>query len=149
MSYGREERSWWSRNWFWALGCGCLLLLLVPLGLCSAGVGWFVWTVRSHDAIEAALARAHANPAVVEALGEPLELGWQGSFNFSTDGGVPRVEVDTRIHGPRGEGSFRIRGRKPQDSWEFDRLEIWVDGTDQRIDLLEPGLEARRRPGMT
>lgn len=138
MSYGREGGSWWSRNWGWAVGCGCLTAIVAPLALCAGGVGLFVWKARSHDGFTEALALARAHPAVVEALGEPIEPGWTGSFNFGTEDGVPRIDFETTISGPRGTATLLARGTRPGADWTFERLTVVVDGTGERIDLLAP-----------
>src|SRR3954468_16310911 len=69
------KRGWWSRNWKWFVPVGCLSLFVLFAGFIAA-ICLFVFTVlKSTDVYKEALVRAKADPAVVQALGEPIKEG--------------------------------------------------------------------------
>ena len=115
VRHGQEERTWWSRNWGWVVGCGCLLVVGLPAA-CTAlvgvlGYGYF----RSATPVNETLARVRSDPRVVEALGEPIEWSL-----FSQPGAEIRVdddraEVDLRLSGPRGSGSVHALADRRRD----------------------------------
>jgi len=134
------QRSWWSRNWKWAAPVGCLVLLLPLLA-----IGGFVGTIlaivfgsiKSSDVYEEALARARANPAVVEALGQPVEDGWLVGGNINVNGPSGSADLSAPLHGPKGKGTLYIVATKSAGRWEYETLEVEVDGKPERINLLE------------
>lgn len=139
----RGERSWWSRNWGWAVGGCCLGCLVIPVLLVALfGVGIFTF-IRSAGPTDEALALVRANPEAVEALGEPLDTGWwiMGRVDVSGDSG--EADLTVPVSGPRGEGKLRIEARRRDGEWEFERLDLDVEGrAGPPIDLLK-----RRDPG--
>ena len=136
----QPQRSWWSRNWKWAAPVGCLVLLLPLLA-----IGGFVGTIlaivfgsiKSSDVYEEALARARANPAVVEALGQPVEDGWLVGGNINVNGPSGSADLSAPLHGPKGKGTLYIVATKSAGRWEYETLEVEVDGKPERINLLE------------
>jgi hypothetical protein len=117
---------------------GCVLLGLLVAGAIG-GAAW--WSVKSLDVDDDALRRARAHPAVVEALGEPIERGWgfQGSLDYSGDGGSALIELPLR--GPKGSGKLIIDADRRDGEWHYRRLEVRVEG-GATIDLLEVDVEA-------
>src|SRR5687768_7450173 len=109
-------RSWWSRNWKWALPVGCLL----PIVLCGGGAVLFVTiilgavtgSIKSSDAYAEGMARARANPEVVASLGEPIESGFLISGSISVNGPSGNVDVSIPISGPKGSGTLYIVGTR-------------------------------------
>jgi hypothetical protein len=134
---------WWSRNWKWAVPCGCLALV----ALAAAGAAGFVWLLRtamtSSDAYRLAVERAVEHPAVVEALGEPVEPGWFVGGSVHVTGPTGDADLSIPMEGPKGEGTLFVVARKSAGEWSFERLELETDGG--RIDLLEP--DAPPAPG--
>ena len=133
-----EERSWWGRNWGWCLplsGClGCIGLVVL---LILFAVGSAFMMVRGSEIDALAMEIASAHPAVIEALGEPVErgLGFQGNVHRSTDGG--RVDIRFTIHGPEGRGTLHVKGERRGEEWTLDKLEFRPEGATDWIDLLE------------
>src|SRR6185436_9997466 len=110
---------------------GCLVLLLPLLA-----IGGFVGTIlaivfgsiKSSDVYEEALARARANPAVVEALGQPVEDGWLVGGNINVNGPSGSADLSAPLHGPKGKGTLYIVATKSAGRWEYETLEVEVDG---------------------
>lgn len=142
----REERGFSSRNGLWMCGCGCLTLLLVPVG--CAGLVWFVFTgaVGSFSPWNDALERLNEDPRATAALGEPIETApWSGDGRFggSFDAGIrigdDKASLRIPVGGPRGRGTLHVEAEKDASGeWSYERLELVVEGGATRIDLLVP-----------
>src|SRR3954447_15527694 len=108
------RRSWWSRNWKWAVPVGCL----GSLAVCGGGITIFFFVIygaitgaiKSSDAYEQGMAAARANQEVVAALGQPIESGFWVSGNIDVNGSSGNVEVSIPISGPKGSGTLYIVG---------------------------------------
>jgi hypothetical protein len=132
-----QRSSWWSRNWKWFVPVGCLGILLFPVA-CMGGLAFLLFdTVTGNEVYVEAMARARANPAIVEGLGEPVEAGWQieGNFDLSHDNGSADVVVP--LKGPDGRGTLYIEAEKLRGEWNYLVMEVEIAGGDQLIDLLD------------
>jgi hypothetical protein len=128
-----------NRRWI-LLGVGGCLGLVCLCAAFAAGIGAVVFgAIRSTDVYQEALARARANPAVVEALGEPIEPGWWVTGSIETTGNLGDADFTIPVSGPNGSGRLNAVARKSGGPWEFFRLEVVVDGRSQPIDLLNAG----------
>lgn len=134
-----QQPSWWNRNWKWALPVGCLILLLPPLLLTGfiGGILAIVFgSIKSTDVYEEALARARSHPAVVEALGEPVEDRWWMSGQINTSGPSGSADIAIPLRGPKGKATVYAVASKSAGQWEYHTLEVEVEGRPERIDLL-------------
>jgi cytochrome oxidase complex assembly protein 1 len=134
-----QQPSWWNRNWKWALPVGCLVLLLPPLLLTGfvGGILAIVFgSIKSTDIYEEALARARAHPAVIEALGEPVEDRWWMSGQINTSGPSGSADIAIPLRGPKGKATVYAVASKSAGRWEYHTLEVEVEGRPERIDLL-------------
>lgn len=81
-----QRNGWWSRHWKWAVpllsGFALALFAALILLFMSALLGM----MKSSDAYKHALQEAKANPAVVQALGEPIEESWLTMGDISVNG---------------------------------------------------------------
>jgi hypothetical protein len=121
---------------------GCLILLLPLLALTGfvGGILAIVFgSIRSTDVYQEALARARSSPAVVEALGEPVEDGLFMGGNISVTGPSGSADISIPLHGPKGKGTIYAVASKSAGRWEYQTLEVAVEGREDRIDLLEVG----------
>lgn len=149
MAY-RERKKWYESPWVWVTsGCclGCVVVPLVLVGVFGAGI---FYLFKSTGVRDEAVERARTHPAVVEALGEPIEAGWmiQGSINIHHEGGDPNepsgeADFSLPLSGPEGEGRLYVRARRFGGEWVYEELSLAVEGRGSPIDLLEeaaPGL---------
>lgn len=137
-------RSWWSRNWKWVVPVGCLLPILALGGFLTAILAIVFGSLRSTDVYKETLDSARSHPAVVEALGQPVEDGWFMSGNIETTGPSGSADIAIPVHGPKGEGKLYAVAVKSADRWEYQTLEVAVEGRDGRIDLLQAEAEEPR-----
>ena len=133
----RDDRTtWWSRNWKWFVPTGCATVVLVfALGIVAL-VGFVFGMIKHTGAYAEAVARAKADPAVIEALGTPIEEGFMVSGQISETGPSGTADMSIPLRGPRGAGTLYVEAKKSAGRWEYQRLVFEVGGTRRRIDLL-------------
>ena len=136
-----EEASWWQRNRSWALpvgGCGgCLLLLILLLvGLTVGGGAALLGGMKSSWPYSEALVRAQSDRRVIEALGEPIEARFWLSGSISVTGPEGDADLAIPLRGPNGSATLYSVARKSAGEWSFERLEVELSGSSQRLDLL-------------
>ena len=140
MARHDEPRTWWSRNWGWCVGCGCLLPL-IAVGLLIGGGAWTAKRmVGEHPAIVEAMERLNADARATEALGRPIRAKFfSENTTIRFDGGDDSaLEVRCGVEGPDGAGSVEFRAvPEGEDVWRFETLRLRLDGGDS-LDLLEP-----------
>jgi hypothetical protein len=118
----------------------------VPLSCCSA-VGLFFGgialiivaafgTIRSSGACQEAVARAAAAPAIAQALGSPIEIGW--FVNGTLDPGRS-AELTIPIAGPHGKARIEVVASKATGAWVFSTLTVKLRTTGKEISLVEKG----------
>jgi hypothetical protein len=145
---------WWRRNWRWflpvgALGAAGLVVVLAFFGVIALIVVVALATTRSSGACAAAIARAAADPAVVEALGSPLEEGWLVSGTLDPG---RCAELTIPVSGPKGAATIEVkascarcrraiwpidRERDAANEWVLSALAVGVRSTGRRITILE------------
>jgi hypothetical protein len=92
--------------------------------------------MRSSGAYQIAISRARESPEVVEALGEPVEAGWFISGNINVSGPSGDASLSIPVSGPRGAGTIYLVAEKIAGEWVFERLEVELEGSGERLDLL-------------
>jgi hypothetical protein len=129
--------SWFGRNWKWVVPVGCFSVIAAFVAF-LAGIFLVVFGfLRSSDVYQYALARASSNDAVVEALGEPVEPGWYLTGSIEVQGASGQADVSIPIAGPRGKGTIFVSARKTAGRWDYQVLEVEIEGREERIDLRE------------
>jgi Cytochrome oxidase complex assembly protein 1 len=119
------------------IGSGCLTIIV----LIAAFVGGILMivesSVKSSGAYAQALAQAQANSQVADKIGRPVKPGWfvSGSVNVSGDSGD--ADISFPIHGPIGKGKVYAVAKKSAAVWQFETLQVEVNGQADRIDLLQ------------
>lgn len=128
--------SWWDRNWKWLVPMGCLTLLGFGLAL-MAGTAYFIFgMMKSAEVYQEALRRMQANPAVVQALGEPVKDGLYVTGNIQVNGPAGSADLSFPVSGPKGKGMAYLKGTKSMGAWTLEELVVEVNATGERIDLL-------------
>ena len=139
MGHEREKPGWGVGRWL-ACGCGgCLLVVVLVVGFFAAVGGLAFLGLQKSDVYQEALRRAQESPAVVAALGEPIEPALLPSGSISISGPTGKAELAIPISGPTGSGTVFVTATKSAGRWEFTVLEVEIDATGTRIDLLEAG----------
>jgi hypothetical protein len=132
------RRNWFGRNWKWLLPSGCLFLFLLVVGFAAGIFFLVVGVMKESGAYKIAVTRARENPAVIEALGTPITEGWlpSGSAHSVGPGGDANLAIP--IRGPKGKATIYVAAMEVVGIWQFNRLEVEIESTHQRIDLNAP-----------
>ncbi len=114
------------------VGCGCLAVIVAVVGFVAFGIWGVGKAFKSSEPFTQSIAAAEGNPAVVEAIGTPIEPGFmpQGSFNFNN--GTGEVDFSIPVSGPKGKGTIRVVGTKASGApnWEYSTWQLDVEGGD-------------------
>jgi hypothetical protein len=141
----RSGGTWWSRNWVRVLvvGTGGAVVLFFA-GIAFIVVGAFA-VIRSSGACQEAMARAGASPAVLQALGAPLEVGW---FVTGTLDPGRSADITIPVTGPRGTARIHVVASKATGKWVFSTLTVKLRATGGQISLVEAAgkLDAGAQP---
>jgi len=136
-----QRTNWWERNWKWFVPTGCLGMLLFAAGLVLVVISMAFGALKSSDAYKVALAKAKADPRVMNALGSPIKGGFFVSGKTNVTGSSGQADLTVPISGPNGKGTIYFVASKFAGEWTFSRLIVEVEKTGQRIDLTEEAAE--------
>ncbi len=131
------HKSWFARNWGWAVPLGgCLtiiILFFVFLGSVIFGVSELITeSTPSQDAI----AKVNEDDYVVNILGEPIETNGIMNGSLSYENNVGSADISIPIKGPNGEAQLYVIGTKLNDQWTYKEMYVIIDSTNEQIDLL-------------
>jgi Cytochrome oxidase complex assembly protein 1 len=129
--------NWWKRNWKWLVPLGCFTVALLFLAFIGSILVIVFSAMKSTDVYKEALARAKADPAVIEALGSPIKDGFLVSGNTNVNGASGESNLAIPISGPKGKGTIYVSANKSLGQWNYSGLVVEVGQTHERIDLLQ------------
>jgi Cytochrome oxidase complex assembly protein 1 len=129
--------NWWKRNWKWFVPVGCFTVVLLFMVFVGSILVIVFSAMKSTDVYKEALARAKADPAVIEALGSPIKDGFLLSGNTNVNGAAGESNLAIPISGPKGKGTIYVSANKALGQWNYSGLVVEIGQTHQRIDLLQ------------
>lgn len=139
---GKPLESWLSRNAKWFLPVICVGAVLLFAGF-AAGLGGVIFGfMKSSDAYKEAVARAKAEPAVVQALGSPIREGFFVTGRIKVNGTSGKANLAIPISGPNGKATIYVAATKSQGQWTFQHLIVEIEKTRKKIDISDQ----KRRP---
>lgn len=129
------QKSNTTRNWILIIG-GIVVGLCCISALCVGGVFYAaVSAIRSSDVYQNALSEVTANPAVVEALGAPVEAGFMPSGNIETNNGTGTANFNISLTGSKQTGTLYVEAsQRGASGWVFERLYVQTED-GQTIDI--------------
>ena len=136
-----KPKSWFKRNWIWALPVGgCLTVFIVTIVLMGVGIFAFSDDIKAgienqQKIIDQALLDAEHNQEVIAILGEPLENNGSREFNSSLDNGVRNSTYSIPITGPKRSGAIQIITHQRGEEIVYDLYMVTIDGSNETIDL--------------
>lgn len=129
----RVGRSFFAENrrvvWLGGLG---LALCCFGFSLLMSGVNA---EIKSSWPYNTGIARAVADPRVQRALGAPVEASWMVTGSLERGSRQSTAQLAVPLEGATKRGTLRIHARATQAAWQFERLEVAIDGASS-IDLL-------------
>lgn len=136
-----RQKSWFSRNWGWLLGGGCLTLIVIVI-LVVVGIVYKVSdSIKESEPYSHAFSKAIQNEDVIDFLGEPIETNGMGSTNYSYKNGSSSANLTIPIKGSKDEGEIIVEAEKINDEWAYLELFVKIDGEIESINLLENDTE--------
>jgi hypothetical protein len=148
LSPPMPPKNWFGRNWKWVVPVGCLVPVLF-LGGCALAIFFIAMgALKQTDVYKTALARAQANPAVIEAIGSPISQTGIVSGNSKVNGATGEAYLSIPLRGPKGKATLYVEARKSADEWYFQTMVVKIEKTGERIDLNEMPLP-QKRPSST
>jgi hypothetical protein len=131
------RRTWFERNWIWFIPTGCLTIIVLFFAFIAGVLGIVQASFKSSDAYTQALVLAQDNSQVSDKIGKPLKPGWfvSGSINVSGDSGDADISIP--ISGPKGNGKIYAVAKKVAGVWQYETLQVEVNGQQDRIDILQ------------
>jgi hypothetical protein len=132
----QPQKPWFARNWMWLLPLACL----TPVALCAGGITMIVMLVfgvmKSADVYQESLRRVQAHAEVQSELGAPLEPGFLVTGEIEVSGPSGKADIAYSVSGSRGTGTVYVIAEKRAGRWTYDTLEVEIESTGERIDLL-------------
>jgi len=141
MMENYKQKSWFSRNWGWVLGGGCLTLIIVVAIIIGGLIYKVTDTVRESEPYTHAYAEAIKNEKVIEFLGEPIETNGIGNTNYRYSNGTTTASLTIPIKGPKDEGNIVVDAEKINDEWAYYILHVKIDGETEVVNLLDKILD--------
>ncbi len=133
-----ENRSWWNRNWKWALPTGgCLTILIIVFSMIGYGVYKVADKIGDETNVFAfinVISKVQKNPEVIEALGRPISIE-DDDYDPEMDSNQMNLEMDLR--GKKANGTLRVNALKTDDGWDYKVFNVTVEDTGEVIDLLD------------
>jgi hypothetical protein len=140
---GVPQKGWLGRNWKWVVPVGCFGFIVLIFAFVALILAVVFGSMKNEEIYKQSVAKARAHPAVVQKLGTPIEEGWMftGSFNVTPEHGEAKIGIP--ISGPRGKGTIHVDAVKQAGEWQYNILEVEIEGEPERINLLEeiPGVQ--------
>lgn len=109
---------------------GFVILIVVVI------LGVFTVVKKSQPFVEA-VQRAHDDPRVVEALGDPVKPSWLVTGSVKTDNNAGSADLNVGLEGSKQKGNLAIVATKTDGRWTYTKMLVTPDKGDP-IDLLQP-----------
>ncbi|WP_299435199.1 cytochrome c oxidase assembly factor Coa1 family protein [uncultured Aquimarina sp.] len=137
MEEHAPKKSWFSRNWPWAVPLGgCLTLIIIFFVFLGSVIFGVSKAFTNSTPYQDALIKAQEDEYIVQTLGEPIETNgiMQGELNFKNNTGMADISIP--IKGPEGEARIYVVGTKQNDKWTYSELYVIIEETNEQVDLL-------------
>jgi hypothetical protein len=132
-----HRKSWFNRNWKWAVPVGGCMLVIAAFLIFAGSLIWGVTSLMSDSqAHKDAMEAARSNTLVIERIGEPIETNGISGGNIHYSNGFGTAQLSIPIKGPKGEATIRVSGNGEDDSWNYEVMEVFFPDSDEVIDLL-------------
>jgi hypothetical protein len=109
-----------------------LLVMVAVVGL----LAFILQMMKSSEPYQHGVQVVTRDARAQQELGTPVKPGYffSGSVNVSNSSG--NADLAIPVHGPKGGGTVYVVAKKSAGQWSYEKLELAVDGQEQRVDLL-------------
>ena len=130
------QPDWRDRHPKAKIAVGCLVALVLP-ALYGVGIACMMEVSLHHHAItRQAVARAQADPRVMQALGQPINVGWIIKGDIHLNAGSGHADLRVPIAGPNGKGRIALVANRVSYAWQFTFLQVEIAGSLEPVTLL-------------
>jgi len=130
-----RQKSWFSRNWGWVIGGGCLTMIVIGVLVIGGIIYKVADAVVESEPYTHAYALATKNEKVIEFLGEPIDKNGMGNTKFNYNNGISKAELSIPIKGPKDKAVIFVKGEEIDDEWTYSTLYVKIDGQTEIIEL--------------
>lgn len=132
-----QPKSWFNRNWKWAVPVGCLSFIgLFVIGSIILGVIGFTKVFTGNNNVtEKAIEIINHDATVTEKLGKNIETDGMFSGNISTTNDTGTANISVPIKGDKGTGRTIIKAEKQFDEWKYEQISVKIDETGEVIEF--------------
>ncbi len=133
----KKQKNWFQRNWKWFVPTGCLTTIILFV-LLIGSIFWGVTSmIKNSDTYKYPMELANNNREVISFLGTPIESVFMIQGSISSSGPAGNASLSIPIKGPKGKGVIYIVAEKKAGRWEYEVLEIEIEGITERIQLIK------------
>ncbi|WP_062056914.1 cytochrome c oxidase assembly factor Coa1 family protein [Aquimarina longa] len=137
MDNSIQQKSWFSRNWGWAVPLGgCLtiiILFFIFLGSAIFGISKMITASSPH---QDALIKVNEDDYIIDILGEPIETDGIVNGKLLYENNTGSADISIPIKGPKGEAQLYVVGTKQNELWTYTEMYVIINETDEQIDVL-------------
>lgn len=91
-------------------------------------------TLNSSEPYKLGVQKIHESQKAIAALGEPITTGMpMGSFEVT--GPTGSADLSFSVEGKNHNGTVYLKAVKDMGQWDFQRIELEIEGSGERIDL--------------
>jgi hypothetical protein len=138
MEEYQEHKGWFARNWKWVVPSGgCLLIIIFIIAFAGSLFFGLSSVMSDSQAYKDSMEAVQSNEEVIAILGEPIENNGIHGGNFSYKNGVSSAEFSIPIKGPKGEATIFVIGSGVDEDWNYETMEVHIEGSNKIIHLLE------------
>ncbi|MES2505947.1 MAG: cytochrome c oxidase assembly factor Coa1 family protein [Verrucomicrobiota bacterium] len=106
-----------------AVGCGgCLMVVTALVFFIVAILGLVMLFLRGSEPCVETMRRAQKSPALQQALGEPMKMGWILTGGVSTMNDSGSADVSIPISGPKGSVRIHTRALREERVWNYKEM---------------------------
>ncbi|WP_420570792.1 cytochrome c oxidase assembly factor Coa1 family protein [Kordia sp.] len=133
----QPRKNWWQRNWKWFVPTGCLSIIALFVIFIIAIFFTVTSFIKKSTPYKDAFDSATTNEYVIEILGKPIEQEGMLQGNISIQNNTGEANISFPVEGPNGSGTVYVVGQKYNGTWTYDKMTIYIDSSNETIDLLQ------------
>lgn len=130
-----SERDWLDQHPRRRILIGGLLVSAIGLVFVGGVLCLVEYSFHHHTVTQQAINRVQSDPRTMQALGEPLRVGWviKGNIHMKDANGYADLRIP--ISGPKGAGMIVLYAKETLGTWSFTTLRIDLADANE-IDLM-------------
>ena len=122
------EKDWLDEHPHSRLTIGALFVVLSSAVFIVGVLCLVEYSFHHYTVTVQAVERAKNNPQVIQALGQPIKVGWviKGNIHMKNSNGYADLRIP--IFGPNGNATIVLYAREIEGTWKFTTLRMEIAG---------------------